>query len=199
MSTNAIYNIDGTRIYCHWDNYPAGAAERFISMVDAMTAPENGSGRDIDAIESRRGGALFAFIRGNVDAEPTDCTDSEYVYTLTTEPGGRITVHTQHKGRDAGTCDLETFIAVHVDPERVEDADTVAAVTEARHYGPDATKYTTRKNAAEIARNHARIAARFQPSNPNHKTHAERARLFAQAAGALHVGGSMPAAEAGAA
>lgn len=91
MATRATYQINRTTFYCHWDGYPTGAAQRFANMVKALTVPETGD-RKFDAIEDRRGGFEFAFIRGNLDAEPTKTHDShgdtEYRYTVHVEPDG---------------------------------------------------------------------------------------------------------------
>lgn len=96
MATRATYQINATTFYCHWDGYPTGAAQRFASMVAAMTVCE--PERPCEIMQDRRGGFEYAFIRGNLDAEATDSHgghgDTVYRYTLTVEGGGfaKITV-----------------------------------------------------------------------------------------------------------
>lgn len=95
MATRATYQINRTTFYCHWDGYPTGAAQRFANMVKALTVPETGD-RKFDPIEDRRGGMEFAFIRGNLDAEPTKNHeyhgDTEYRYTLTEQADGSASI-----------------------------------------------------------------------------------------------------------
>lgn len=85
MATRATYKIDGMTFYCHWDGYPAGAAGRFVNAIAALTKAADEKALDIYA--EARGGLAFAFIRGNLDAEPTgshaDHGDTEYRYTVT--------------------------------------------------------------------------------------------------------------------
>lgn len=91
MATRATYQIDKLTFYCHWDGYPTGAAQRFANMVKAHTVPAAGE-LHLSSVVDRRGGFAFAFIRGNLDAEPTESHqahgDTEFRYTLTTEGGG---------------------------------------------------------------------------------------------------------------
>jgi hypothetical protein len=87
MSTRATYQINNTTFYCHWDGYPTGAAQRFAAMIGAMTvACPDKERRATQQIEDRRGGYEYAFIRGALDAEPTEGHsahgDTEYQYTL---------------------------------------------------------------------------------------------------------------------
>lgn len=86
MATRATYQINGMTFYCHWDGYPTGAAQRFANMIAALTVAEEGDRKTIDAIEQRRGGFEYAFIRGNMDAEPTpshdEHGDTEFRYNL---------------------------------------------------------------------------------------------------------------------
>jgi hypothetical protein len=86
MATRATYQIDKTTYYCHWDGYPVGAAHRFANMVAAKTVAADPERRPVDSKEERRGGMSFAFIRGNMDAEPTEDRDThgdtEYHYQL---------------------------------------------------------------------------------------------------------------------
>lgn len=92
MSTRATYEICGTTFYCHYDGYPTGAAQRFAEMVKAMTVYCN----DGRMIEDRRGGFPYAFIRGALDAEPTEGHeahgDTEWRYTLGSAPDGVSTM-----------------------------------------------------------------------------------------------------------
>lgn len=103
MSTRATYQINKTVFYCHMDGYPTGAAVRFAQMIAAHTVPDYERG--YDPIESRRGGWEFAFIRGVMDAEPTEGHDAhgdtEYRYTLTAgERGAFTTIRCDARNRD---------------------------------------------------------------------------------------------------
>lgn len=84
MATRATYQVEHQTFYCHWDGYPSGAAQRFANMVAALTVPSTREG--IDAVGDRRGGLPFAFIRGNMDAEPVKGRDeiggTEYHYEV---------------------------------------------------------------------------------------------------------------------
>lgn len=102
MATRATYKIDRQTFYCHWDGYPTGAAQRLANMVAALTQPAGDD--DCDCIDRRRGGMPFAFIRGNMDAEPTDDHDAhgdtEYRYTVRPYEDGRAFVVVQARAGD---------------------------------------------------------------------------------------------------
>ena len=70
MSTRATYQINNTTFYCHCDGYPTGAGYRFAKMIEALTVPSGEWSHQ--PIEPRRGGLEYAFIRGVMDAEPTE-------------------------------------------------------------------------------------------------------------------------------
>lgn len=93
MATRATYQIGDTTFYCHWDGYPRGAALRFINMVKAKVSFDK---KEIDGMVQAKGGYPFAFIRGNLDAEPTESHDAhgdtEYRYTLKIEDRGAVLV-----------------------------------------------------------------------------------------------------------
>jgi len=180
MSTSATYNIDGTTFYCHWDNYPAGAAERFIAMVDAMTQP--GTDGSYRVTEDRRGGAAFAFIRGNLDAGPGQDTGVEFAYTLTTGPGNKITVTMLDVyANKSTTLPLDEFIRTHANPERVDDAQLVLSITKRDDYGPERTVYATRAVASRVAAAYAVRMQRFPETNPNHQISHKRMTEWAAA------------------
>ena len=98
MSTRATYQINKTTFYCHYDGYPTGAAQRFASMVAAMTVAVEGH----RIIDERRGGFEYAFIRGVMDAEPTknhdEHGDTEWRYTLNVAKDGSAAI-TVHEGK----------------------------------------------------------------------------------------------------
>jgi len=105
VSTRATYQIGETVFYCHWDGYPTGAAQRFANMVAAHTVAQTEKERSFDPCEDRRGGWPFAFIRGNLDAEPTEDHeahgDTEFRYTLQSEADGTVYVRTDSRGHDS--------------------------------------------------------------------------------------------------
>jgi len=115
MATRATYTIDGVNFYCHWDGYPAGAAGRFIAMIEAMTAIEDDPKRAwCGPFQDRRGGAAFAFIRGNLDAEPAwpgGHGDTEFHYEIWTADDGRLHIHykERHYGDDWNPVDTLTL------------------------------------------------------------------------------------------
>jgi hypothetical protein len=103
MATRATYTIDGMHFYCHWDGYPTGAASRMVKMIEAHTQPQTIAERaSFDPVDDRRGGLAFAFIRGNLDAEPTKGRDfhgdTEWHYEVfTSKETGLIRCHTYAK------------------------------------------------------------------------------------------------------
>lgn len=114
MATRATYTIDGMNFYCHWDGYPAGAAARFVNMVEAMTTIEDDSNRTYSGpFQDRRGGAQFAFIRGNMDAErahPGGHGDTEFHYEVWTAENGRLHLHYKERsGKDWRGVDTVTL------------------------------------------------------------------------------------------
>jgi hypothetical protein len=87
MATRATYKIEAMTFYCHWDGYPSGAACRMVNMIEAYTQPQTVEARkSYDPIDDRRGGLAFAFIRGNMDAQPTKSknahSDTEFHYEV---------------------------------------------------------------------------------------------------------------------
>lgn len=80
MSTRATYEIDGTTFYIHYDGYPTGAAEYFMTalqyIVDDKPRAINSGFKDI-------------FIKANKNAEITEShdahLDTNYRYTVTTD------------------------------------------------------------------------------------------------------------------
>tara|TARA_B100001287_G_scaffold107686_3_gene90723 strand:+ start:2320 stop:2901 length:582 start_codon:yes stop_codon:yes gene_type:complete len=82
MSTRATYQIFDDTFYIHHDGYLEGAAMYFFNMVQASRHIRNG----IWDWSKPKGGAPFAFIRGNANCEPTTGHDAhgdtEYKYTL---------------------------------------------------------------------------------------------------------------------
>lgn len=175
MSTRATYEIGDLTFYVHHDGYPAGAAAKFADTIGAMTVSANGRG--IDAIADRRGGACFAFIRGNMNAEPTESHqahgDTEYRYRVTTQDR-KLLVSMQIRGRDfdhwgkwSAPEPIAGFIN-HYLPGAV-----VAIEAPDPHYKRELL--ATIENAIAIAAEHRRIEARFQGGNPNKPRHSDHA------------------------
>lgn len=133
MATRATYQINATCFYCHWDGYPAGAAQRFAKMIEAMTQAQDDPERmSIEAIQDRRGGFEYAFIRGVMDAEPTGDRytpgreahgDTEHHYELRSAPEGSATIdqydspfdmhNAPSRWRFMGSMDLADWIMKH--------------------------------------------------------------------------------------
>lgn len=179
MSTSATYTIDGTTFYCHWDGYPAGAAGRFINMIEQLTVPETGARSKIDAIEDRRGGMAFAFIRGNMDAEPAKRGEMgvDFDYEITTNPDGEAMVAVSQRTDDGmkvyATQALDVFIREAIDKyelatgEVYNTEEIFRAVTGGK-YDSDRIRYATRKNAEKICERYVELAEQFNTKNPNH-------------------------------
>lgn len=70
MGTRATYQIEGKTFYCHWDNYPQGAAYRLFKML----------------ANDSKGGLACRFLRANDDVEFTESHDvhgdTEFQYTV---------------------------------------------------------------------------------------------------------------------
>ena len=188
MATRATYQINSTFFYCHWDGYQSGAAHRFALMLDALTRPETGARCSIDAIEDRRGGLEYAFIRGNLDAEPTESHeihgDTEYRYTVKLEADGRTIIEVAARNRNGDwksteRCDLAEWINRHREPEWGTPV-AVRVQTECRYNGTRHT-YATAANALAVCQNYQRQAEGYAEGNPNKETAQERADFWAAA------------------
>lgn len=129
MSTRATYQIEDITFYCHWDGCPSGAAERFAKMIDAYAKPGD-MNRDIMA--DVRGGLPFAFIRGNLDAEPcrghSDHGDTEWRYTLAQDADGKLTVAYKSRVYDSNLTQWKTYgpldVADFINQQRGAAADS---------------------------------------------------------------------------
>jgi hypothetical protein len=79
MATRGTYEIDNRVFYCHWDNYPEGAALRFNKML-----------------ECKNGDLAHRFVRGNHDAQLTESHDihgdTEYKYRVWRDPDGIVQI-----------------------------------------------------------------------------------------------------------
>lgn len=190
MATRATYQINGTTFYCHWDGYPEGAAHRFLNMLDALTKPETGTRHQVDAIEDRRGGEAFAFIRGNMDAEPTgghdDHGDTQWRYTVTTDTADKMTIKVESTIFSSGVWkvrfvgDLIEWLDTMPDSRRKAVAMETEGYFKRAGYWTEGkvTRYATRNNAEAIAEAHERIAKTFGEGNPNVKVHEDGAKAW---------------------
>lgn len=177
MSTRATYEINGTPFYCHCDGYPSGAAEKLRLMIAELTRPAKPGG--VSAIADRRGGATFAFIRGNDDAEPTEGHqahgDTEYRWNVTLAgPGapGELLVSCQaRRGDYAGPwgawstpAPIAGFINGHY-------PGAVVAIQDPDRYGSGRRLLATTAHAFAIAERELEAAAHFADDNPNKPRH----------------------------
>ena len=186
MATRATYQIDDFTFYSHWDGYPSGAAARFWNMVDAMTQPETGDRSKIAALENRRGGAAFAFIRGNMDAEPTDGHDAhgdtEYRYTVKTsrEEHGRLFIDVDERRGDGWQrVTIGEPLALWVNRQLRDEAfSRLVEIVEERAYSRGRHRVATGVAAAAIAERHREIAAQFKDGNPNKSVHEDLAEAW---------------------
>lgn len=208
MATRATYQIDDTTFYCHWDGYPTGAAGRFAAMVESMTQP---SAKGIEPIADRRGGFAFAFIRGVMDAEPTDRHDvhgdTEYRYTVKTAPDGAATISVDAYSFDSdkwsfkGSYDLARWLNVQRgnllselrrlktmggmydgDPE-IDAHDTIPPIVRVTisDGGRSRVVYATEEHARNIQALFQAKARTFQPDNPNRAGYQRRADAWLDA------------------
>jgi len=102
MSTPATIEINGRIFYCHYDGMPTGMAVRIAKMIDAYNAPVPAQSPDGFASVPARGGIEFAFIRGNLDAEPAPHNSrsgimAQYHYALAQDDRGEITITEYHQ------------------------------------------------------------------------------------------------------
>jgi hypothetical protein len=192
MSTRATYEVNGQVFYCHWDGYPAGAAQRFANMIAALTAPERGTRKEIDAIAERRGGAAFAFIRGNDDAEPAHRGsheghgDTEFRYNVDkhTEHGLAIQFEARRWNSEPQWRGFGSWmpLAEFINTKRDKDWNVPTIVTVTDIW---TKRLATIDDAREIEANHRRLADKFDDSNPNRKGHLEQAEAWARAIAAV--------------
>lgn len=202
MATRATYQINGTTFYCHWDGYPTGAAQRFANMVAAWTVAEPDADRYFrGGVEDRGGGAAFAFIRGNLDAEPTDGHDAhgdtEYRYTLTASPSAAATIAVEKRYGDWDNASwsaiytgcparwlndqrralanqlarLEGWTRQEAEAEAEKAIPQIVVCTIGREYGGETVYYATRAEAEKIAGIERAAAQRYAADNPNKKIH----------------------------
>ena len=189
MSTRATYQIEDMTFYCHHDGYPQYAAVRFARMIAAFNVPTmDDSFREI---EDRRGSLMFAFVRGNLDAQPTEGHeahgDTEWRYTILFCQDQKLWVLTSEartweaegaasRWRAKQNIPLDQFIAEH-------GADFKAEPVVQFHF-EGGTHIATANAATGIARNLDMQAGRFEDSNPNKARYAARAVAWAAASSA---------------
>ena len=187
MSARATYQIEDMTFYCHHDGYPEYAAVRFARMIAAFNVPTvDDSFREI---EDRRGSLMFAFVRGNLDAQPTESHDAhgdtEWRYTIrfcqeqklwvvSSEARNWEASDTAARWRSEQSLPLDQFIAEH-------GADFEAEPVVQFHL-EGGTHIATANAATGIARNLDMQAVRFEGSNPNKARYAARAAAWTEAA-----------------
>ncbi|WP_019024063.1 MULTISPECIES: hypothetical protein [unclassified Thioalkalivibrio] len=180
MSTSAIYNIDGQYFYTHWDGYPEGAAVRLFNMIHELTQPARDG---LDEVRDARGGLGFAFVRGNLDAEPHpgsyDTWGAEYLYSVKTGAGPAQVVIAP-RGRTEGVWLSQEPLPL-VD-WLVSLGHPVCECEYAPYFGT-VYRLATRENAGACAAAAAARAERYGPENPNRAGFAAKARAWAVAAG----------------
>lgn len=189
MSTRATYKIGETTFYCHYDGYREGAALRFAKMIEALTVPADRAAEHlIDAIERRNGGEAFAFIRGNLDAEPAHRNshdghgDTEWRYTVETSATHGLILRVSHRRFDVDgwTADAPVKLADFVNTwgKEFEAPQIVTMRPIGRNQSFERIKLATLENARAIAEIERLMASRFQPDNPNRQVHADRATAW---------------------
>ena len=178
MATRGTYKIGKMLFWCHWDNYPSGAALRLYRMIDKLTQPDD---ENSDGIKPCRGGLEFAFIRGNIDAEPSDGGyGGEYHYEIYQESEGVLMIKCycyNFKGEKIliKCIDLVSFINSYVtdDPEKNMGIEKVVSVVNA-----DSLSVVTERTARKLADIFLKKADDFASSNPNRKQYLQLSKDF---------------------
>lgn len=182
MSTRATYRFTSafdrtpdTTFYIHHDGYLAGAAQYLHAMVDHLTVADNDG---YQAIEERRGGCAFAFIRANMRAEVTASHeqhgDTEYRYNVHEDKSGHISVVAQQRNLDSGAWrevwrgDLADFTNAY-DMDGYPKSRIVRWNNSASKWDSDrvCTKYATSENAGKIAAKYRADYEKYGEDNPN--------------------------------
>jgi hypothetical protein len=210
MATRATYQIGNQTFYCHWDGYPAGAAQRFFKMIEAYTVPTDDYRREM---EDRRGGLQYAFIRGVMDAEPTESRDehgdTEFHYEVTVTGVGPALIRVQQpdgwgddrKWKTVSVGPLVDFVNAQrlqmagsaiahqqkmgktVTAEEVlSDWPEVTEIVEEGYEGRKHYRLATKPAAAKLAKLAAQYAETFQDWNVNKKVYEQKAVAYAAAA-----------------
>jgi hypothetical protein len=202
MSTRATYEVDGRVFYIHHDGYAAGAAFYFAKMIEALTVPESDDRRTIAAIEERRGGPAFAFIRGNTRAEPAfrdahdGHGDTEHRWKVTSGESGRLMLqHSARRMSDTAPAfspwserePLVDFIRRNGPAwEGGEPCPAIVAVQDPSIHWRGRELLATLPHAIAIGKAHRALADRFDDGNPNKAEHARQAEAWENAAAELY-------------
>lgn len=205
MATRATYSMEGYTFYCHWDGHPCGAAERFAKMIEAWIVPGN-----LTAYEARKGGLAFAFVRGVLDAEPTESHeahgDTEYRYSVKLASNGQVLLVAKvrdHEGqfvtfysgslvqfvnqeREIGLgASLAHFANIHeeVSPDEIlEGFPKLVEVVVEIYLGSQTIVTCTEEVAKQIAAKAAASAEQYRVNNPNKEINEKLAAAFLAAA-----------------
>lgn len=210
MSTPATIEINGRIFYCHYDGMPTGMAVRIAKMIDAYNAPVPAQSPDGFASVPARGGIEFAFIRGNLDAEPAPHNSrsgimAQYHYALAQDDRGEITITVEQRtSRDTWRIVSTMEIGVWVGRQRSAlatrerllvgnpnlDIDAVIPPVVRAHYcgrfASERFEYATRSGAEKLVARNAALAERYGPDNPNHTNCSRAMTAWAKALGAVH-------------
>ena len=180
MSTRATYQIFDDTFYIHHDGYLEGAAMYFFNMVKASRHIRNG----IWDWSKPKGGAPFAFIRGNANCEPTTGHDAhgdtEFHYTVWEETaegykGRLMIVASQRAGwledtwRYAFSGTLVDFINKYYKREIIE------VRSNERFY------LCTAEQALEAAEGYLEQSKKFDDTNPNKISYLDTAKTLNRA------------------
>lgn len=168
--------------YCHWDNYPDFAAERLYNAIEQMTVADT-SDTSHQILQDRRGGLAFAFVRGNLDAEPTsdprDHADTEYRYFITESPNKAPEIQMYKRIEGNWITHESEPLTRWVNRIRVM-ADVSAFKRVISVYEPSmkAHRLVSVGNAIVVLGRLLRAANRFDKSNPNHASYHDRADIW---------------------
>lgn len=191
MGTRATYKIGDAVFYAHWNGYRAGAAERFAKMIDAMVRPTD-KDAGLGGVEDRRGGAVFAFIRGNLDVEPAwrnshnGHADTDFRYDLQEDDRHGLNVRVSSRNPTAGLDQWSKSspipLAEFVNSNGSQYNCAVLCVAQLPTWGGTVATIATAPNARLIAVRERELAACFDDWNPNKATHEAYAQAWEAAA-----------------
>jgi len=196
MATPATIQIEDRLFYCHYDGMPTGMAPRLVKTIEALAVPLSRTHHRPIVRENARGGLAFAFIRGNLDAEPAPHNSrsgiwADYHYSISSSDTGELSVKVErrtdrstwriievrelaswiHNQRSA----LASQIRVHAPESTDPNADAlvaIPAIVKASACGRRASprfEYATREQARSYQSRAEGLAGRFSDDNPNHQ------------------------------
>jgi len=184
MSTRATYQIFDDTFYIHHDGYLEGAAMYFFNMVEASRHIRNG----IWDWSKPKGGAPFAFIRGNANCEATRGHDAhgdtEFAYTLFKEEN-RVMLTAAERAPWVEDTWRYVFVGTLCDFVNQYYKHPVNQIVDVHD------KYSnylcTREQALEAAEGYLEQSKKFDDTNPNKISYLDTAKALNRALNELNL------------